>query len=350
MALRIPVPAATLSAGLDSLVVFGVARLAERRARPPTQLAEPLRRAPLHRRPRVHPARARRPTTPTIAAPATAPTIQGTSAASISRSRGTPGARRQQRAARRHRARAAVRSDPADVRPRRARPRARRPAHAQHEHRAVAGRLGLLPQQHDRHGSRAHAGRPRVGAPALPRSRAQLRSAAGAPLRRAAVRPPAGHVARSVAARRRDAERAGHLAQGHAARAARQRLAPGGGVGGAHRQPAGPAGSRRRSRRRHAHRRALELAIAPATCSAGISCSTCSGSSGSSMADSDPAQIALLQQLGIPWRPRLSRMWNADWHRTRVLRRWCRPAKSRRGRSSSPTTSRRCSPNPTSSS
>ena len=37
---------------------------------------------------------------------------------------------------------------------------------------------------------------------------------------------------------------------------------------------------------------------------------------GSSMADSDPAQTALLQQLGIPWRPRLSRMWNADWHRT----------------------------------
>jgi hypothetical protein len=37
---------------------------------------------------------------------------------------------------------------------------------------------------------------------------------------------------------------------------------------------------------------------------------------GSSMADSDPAQTTLLQQLGIPWRPRLSRMWNADWHRT----------------------------------
>jgi len=37
---------------------------------------------------------------------------------------------------------------------------------------------------------------------------------------------------------------------------------------------------------------------------------------GASMADSDPAQIAVLQQLGLPWRPRLSRMWNADWHRT----------------------------------
>ena len=33
----------------------------------------------------------------------------------------------------------------------------------------------------------------------------------------------------------------------------------------------------------------------------------------SSMPDSNPAQTALLQQLGIPWRPRLSRLWNADW-------------------------------------
>ena len=37
---------------------------------------------------------------------------------------------------------------------------------------------------------------------------------------------------------------------------------------------------------------------------------------GSGMPDNDPAQIALLQQLNLPWRPRLSRMWNADWHRT----------------------------------
>ena len=40
------------------------------------------------------------------------------------------------------------------------------------------------------------------------------------------------------------------------------------------------------------------------------------GSSASGMPDSDPAQVALLQQLGIAWRPRLARMWNADWHRT----------------------------------
>ena len=33
----------------------------------------------------------------------------------------------------------------------------------------------------------------------------------------------------------------------------------------------------------------------------------------SNMTDSDPAQTALLQQLGIAWRPRLSRLWNADW-------------------------------------
>lgn len=33
----------------------------------------------------------------------------------------------------------------------------------------------------------------------------------------------------------------------------------------------------------------------------------------SSMPDSDPSQTALLQQLGIPWRPRLARLWNAGW-------------------------------------
>ena len=37
---------------------------------------------------------------------------------------------------------------------------------------------------------------------------------------------------------------------------------------------------------------------------------------GASVSDSDPAQITLLQQLGLSWRPRLSRMWNADWYRT----------------------------------
>ena len=33
----------------------------------------------------------------------------------------------------------------------------------------------------------------------------------------------------------------------------------------------------------------------------------------SSMPDSDPAQTALLQRLGISWRPRLTHLWNADW-------------------------------------
>ena len=37
---------------------------------------------------------------------------------------------------------------------------------------------------------------------------------------------------------------------------------------------------------------------------------------GAPVTDSDPAQLTLLQQLGVPWRPRLSRMWNANWHRT----------------------------------
>ncbi|MFY9555472.1 MAG: hypothetical protein WAV47_12240 [Blastocatellia bacterium] len=33
----------------------------------------------------------------------------------------------------------------------------------------------------------------------------------------------------------------------------------------------------------------------------------------SGMADGNPAQIALLQTLGLPWRPGLSKLWNADW-------------------------------------
>jgi hypothetical protein len=33
----------------------------------------------------------------------------------------------------------------------------------------------------------------------------------------------------------------------------------------------------------------------------------------SGMPDSDPAQIALLQRLGVSWRPRLAHLWNADW-------------------------------------
>ena len=37
---------------------------------------------------------------------------------------------------------------------------------------------------------------------------------------------------------------------------------------------------------------------------------------GASVPDADPAQTALLQQLGASWRPRLSRMCNADWYRT----------------------------------
>ena len=99
--------------------------------------------------------------------------------------------------------------------------------------------LGLLPQQHDRHGSRADAARPRVGARALPRSRAQLRAAAGVALRRAAVRPPAGHVARSVAAgpwtprRRTRGSRECSLALRDSV------WRPAAAIGGAHRQPAG---------------------------------------------------------------------------------------------------------------
>ena len=154
----------------------------------------------------------------------------------------------------------------------------------------------------------------RLGATPLPRSRAQLRTVSGAALRRAALRHPAGHLARSVAAwHQRAGGGAGHLAQGHAALAARQRLAPGGGIGRAHRQPAEPGRSRCRSRRRDADRRALERVshaqcVRPSFPAASLpihgfrACPT-----------AIPAQTALLQQLGIAWRPRLTHLWNADW-------------------------------------
>jgi hypothetical protein len=36
---------------------------------------------------------------------------------------------------------------------------------------------------------------------------------------------------------------------------------------------------------------------------------------GFAVPDSDPRQTALLQQLGIAWRPRLTRLWSTDWQR-----------------------------------
>ena len=100
-------------------------------------------------------------------------------------------------------------------------------------------------------------------------------------------------------------------------RPARQRLAPGGGVGGADRESPGAS--------RPDPDADLADVMRTDALSSGYRTRNVFGRHflqhlqrfvGASMADSDPAQIALLQQLGIPWRPRLSRMWNADWHRT----------------------------------
>ena len=95
---------------------------------------------------------------------------------------------------------------------------------------------------------------------------------------------------------------------------------------------------------------ASRAAIAPATSSAGISCSICSDSSARAWRRTAiRRRSALLQQLGIPWRPRLSRMWNADWHRT-LFSSLVQPGEVSPWRSSSPTSFPGSSPSQTSSS
>ena len=306
MALRIPIPAATLTAGLDSLVVFGVVAVAERGRdrRRSSRICSTRTTTPTASR---SSARARRPTTPTIAAPATAPTIPATSAASPSKS---PARRRSTTTTR-------CASAP----------------------RSACGSIGSLPtfgrverglERDDLHmrsmntalwqvgwgyflsnmiGTEAglDAGRPRVGAPALPRSRAQLRTVAGAALRRAAVRPAAGDLARSVAARRRRGRRRRTPGSRACCSSLRDNVwRPARGVGGAHRQPAGPARSRRRSRRRDAHRRGLERVSHAQRVRHATSCSTCIDSSAS-----EHGRTAIRRRprscssSALPWRPRL---------------------------------------------
>ena len=157
MALRIPIPAATMAAGLDSLVVFGVVRSLDV-ADTANQLADLLDAH--HYTDGLAFVRPGTPTNNTddrrAGYSSDDPGHERSFALEVA---GTPTLEDNNAPACRHGAWPSVRSDPADVRPRRARPRARRPAHAQHEHRVVAGRLGVLPQQHDRHGSRAHASR-----------------------------------------------------------------------------------------------------------------------------------------------------------------------------------------------
>ena len=203
MALRIPIPAGHLAAGLDSLVVFGVVRSLTRGARPPTQLADLL---DAHHY--TDGLAFVRPGTPT----------NNTDDRRAGYSSDDPGHERSfaievdghaARSTTTTRCASARRSGFAfdrilpTLRPRRARPRARRP-HMRSMNTALwqVGWGYFLSNMIGTEAGLTPAG-PRVGAAALPRSRAQLRTVAGAALRRAAVRPPAGDVARSLAARRR---------------------------------------------------------------------------------------------------------------------------------------------------
>ena len=218
-----------------------------------------VRRPSLHRRARVHPAWY---ANQQHGRPSRRLQLRGSRARAQLPAPGSqhPDDRRQQRPACRNGTWPSVRSHPADVRPRRARPRARRPARAEHEHRVVAGWLGLLPQQHDRDRSRTHEAGSGVGTPSFHGQRAQLRTLAGAPVRRAALWPAPRDVARSLAARRHcRANAAGRLAQRHADRAPGQSLAPGRRLRGPDRQSKRSTGSRCRSRRRHAHRCAIQF-------------------------------------------------------------------------------------------
>ena len=158
MALRIPIPAATLSAGLDSLVVFGVVGQA-RRGSDRRATGRPAGRPSLHRRSRVRPAwyahqqhrrsprglqlrrsraRAQLPDRGGAARPRSTTTTPGVSGRRWA-SGSIASCRRFGRVER------GLEQDDLHMR--------------SMNTALVAGRLGLLPQQHDRRRGRPHAGR-----------------------------------------------------------------------------------------------------------------------------------------------------------------------------------------------
>ena len=262
MALRIPIPAATLAAGIDSLFVLGV-QLERRPSRdtrdaladlldahhytdgleflrfgtPTNNTAEPLRL----RRDGRDTTRASRSKSRAIR-----PTLDAKSNAQRSVLRWAL-----------HPTRIAARA-----RPRRAR-RARRTTPMQRSMNTALWQAtwGYFLSQHDRRGRHGLD----AGGLAWAREHfiAHVRSGGPFPPLRcwpAAVRCPAGHVARPVAAARGRGSclRAGRVAEEPARQSARQRLAPALGRRRAPGPAAGPARSRRGSCRRHAHRRAVE--------------------------------------------------------------------------------------------
>ena len=314
MALRIPIRPATLTAGLDSLVVFGVSASLERR----------------RDRRRSSPTCSTRTTTPTARVPPPRHADQQHRRSPRRLQPDDPGhersfaievARHAAARATTTRCASAPRSAcrsigiaPTFGRVERG-ARARRPRHAQHEHRAVAGGLGLLPQQHDRRrqpGSRGDD---------LDWAREHfldhVRSFGPLPALRCGAQPYGVLPVTSLdlwqpgAAREPTAQDTwleGHAARRCATTSGARRSA----TVRAHRQPAEPARSRCRSRRRDAHRCDSPAAIARATSSAAtilqhLRASWRGSAATGFVADSDPAQTALLQQLGIAWRPRLSR-------------------------------------------
>ena len=261
-------------AGIDSLVVFGVATSVEP-DRHGDAARRPARRAPLHRRPRVSALRHadqqhRRSSRRRLRA-----TTPAHRAASPRRSTSDPADARRD-----------VERDCASARRSACRPssiapvlgrigrrrRAARARHAQHEHGAVAGRLGLLPDQHDR--LRRHR-------PAAPDARSTwardhfvnyVRSGGPYPALRCGRQPygilPVTSLdlwkprrpSRRVAARRVAARAADHAARRRVAPASRDVLRLG------RRSESGRSG--RRPRRRHADRRAVARLPARAACSA----------------------------------------------------------------------------------
>ena len=202
MALRIPVPAATLSAGLDSLVVFGVVRSVGV-ADTANQLADLLDAH--HYTDGLAFVRPGTPTNNTDDRRAGYSSEDpGHRAQLRGRGRGHAHARRQQRAAAPAR-RSGLRFD--RILPtlgRVERGLAQDDLHMRSMNAAL-WQVGWGYFLSNMIGTEAglDAARSRVGAASFPRSRAQLRSAATPPLRCAALRRAAGDVARSLAARRR---------------------------------------------------------------------------------------------------------------------------------------------------
>ena len=198
----------------------------------------------------------------------------------------------------------------ADLRPRRARPRARRSQHAQHECGALAGGLGLLPQQHDRRRGGLDTRTTWIGRGAT----TSITSAASdrLPTMRCGAQPYGMLPVTSLdlwqpgAGRWRDARRMrGSKAMLLSLRDSVWR--PALGVRRADRQPAEPDRSRRRPRRRDADRRGLECVSHAQRVRHATSSSICIDFSAPACPTATRRRPRSCSSSAIAWRPRLSR-------------------------------------------